>query len=132
LGDRRIETAIRELKDWRSLEELRSQWADGIRQEITAIMAFLCLVGDMEAEMRSRVAKRVEQGVEHPEVLEPETMPTFYRSLMGHDRRHHAHQIIRTMRILQSMKHCNQSTLARTKHQTTRTSISTDRQETPG
>lgn len=79
-----VETAIRELKDWRGLEDLRSQWPDGIHQEIAAIMTFLYLVGEMEAEMRLRMRQRVEEGKASKEELKPENMPTFNRCLMGH------------------------------------------------
>ena len=77
-----IETAIRELKEWHGLENLKSQWVDGIRQEVTAIMTFLHLVGEMEAEMKKKAQELVEEGSQDPSILEPENMPTFNRRLM--------------------------------------------------
>lgn len=78
----KIETAIREGKDWRGLEDFRARYADGIRQEIAAIMTFLYLVGEMECEMHKIVRDRIEEGKEPEDALE--NMPyTFNRCLMG-------------------------------------------------
>lgn len=78
-----IETAIRELKEWRGLEHMRSTWPDGIRQEVAAIMTYFHLVGEMEAEMRKKVKAHVKAGKMDKMHLQPEHMPTFNRCLMG-------------------------------------------------
>lgn len=48
----RIETAFREMKIWHGLETFHSRSADGIAQEIAAVMVFLLLASELEAQVR--------------------------------------------------------------------------------
>ena len=52
----RIETAFREMKIWHGLERFHSRRADGIAQEVAAIMIFQLLASELEA--KARVAHR--------------------------------------------------------------------------
>lgn len=47
-----IETAFKEMKVWYNLENFSARYADGIHQEVTGLMTFLLLVGEMEAQAR--------------------------------------------------------------------------------
>lgn len=67
VGRWNIETAFREGKQWHGLEDFHTRFADGIHQEITAIMTFLYLTGELEAEMRRKVLERVATGEEPAE-----------------------------------------------------------------
>ena len=62
-----IETAFREGKQWHGLEDFHTRFADGIHQEIAAIMTFIYLVGELEVEMRRKVQERVASGEEPAE-----------------------------------------------------------------
>ena len=59
-----IETAFREGKQWHGLEDFHTHFADGIHQEIAAIMTFVYLTGELEVEMRHKVLERVANGDE--------------------------------------------------------------------
>jgi hypothetical protein len=48
----RIETAFREMKIWHGLETFQSRSVEGIAQEIAAVMIFLLLAGELEAQVR--------------------------------------------------------------------------------
>jgi hypothetical protein len=48
----RIETAFREAKVWHGLERFHARSPEGIAQEITAIMIFLLLTSELEAQAR--------------------------------------------------------------------------------
>ena len=66
-----IETAFKEMKIWHSLENLHARYAEGIHQEVAAIMTFMLLTAEMEAQARSyhnieMEAKR-DGAVEEPE-----------------------------------------------------------------
>ena len=62
-----IETAFREGKQWHGLEDFHTRFADGIHQEIAAIMTFVYLTGELEVEMRRKVMERVATGEEPAE-----------------------------------------------------------------
>ena len=62
-----IETAFREGKQWHGLEDFHTRFADGIHQEIAAIMTFIYLTGELEVEMRRKVLERVASGEEPAE-----------------------------------------------------------------
>jgi len=62
-----IETAFREGKQWHGLEDFHTRFADGIHQEIAAIMTFIYLTGELEVEMRRKVLDRVATGDEPAE-----------------------------------------------------------------
>lgn len=62
-----IETAFREGKQWHGLEDFHTRFEDGIHQEIAAIMTFIYLSGELEAEMRRKIIERVDAGEEPPE-----------------------------------------------------------------
>jgi hypothetical protein len=62
-----IETAFREGKQWHGLEDFHTRFADGIHQEIAAIMTFIYLTGELEVEMRRKVAERIATGEEPAE-----------------------------------------------------------------
>lgn len=47
-----IETAFKEMKVWHSLENLHARYAEGIHQEVAAIMTFMLLTAEMEAQAR--------------------------------------------------------------------------------
>jgi hypothetical protein len=48
----RIETAFREMKVWHGLERFHARHVDGIAQEIAAVMIFLLLASELEAQAR--------------------------------------------------------------------------------
>jgi hypothetical protein len=62
-----IETAFREGKQWHGLEDFHTRFADGIHQEIAAIMTFIYLTGELEVEMRRKIQERVSHGSEPAE-----------------------------------------------------------------
>lgn len=77
-----IETAFREGKEWRGLEDFIALFVDGIYQEVTAIMVFQYLVGELEIEMHRQILQRVDEGLEDPQALQ--TCPyTFNRLQIG-------------------------------------------------
>ena len=43
-----IETAFREMKVWHGLENFHAGFADGIRQEVTALMIYMLLTAELE------------------------------------------------------------------------------------
>jgi hypothetical protein len=48
----RVETAFREMKIWHGLETFNSRSVDGIAQEVAAVMIFLLLASELEAQVR--------------------------------------------------------------------------------
>lgn len=50
----RVETAFREMKVWHGLERFHARHVDGVAQEIAAIMIFLLLASELEAQVRNR------------------------------------------------------------------------------
>lgn len=59
-----LEIAIRESKDWHGLEDFHARYADGIHQEVAAIMALHYLVAEIEVDLRQRVIDRIATGEE--------------------------------------------------------------------
>lgn len=55
-----IETAFREMKVWHGLENFHARFADGIHQEVTALMIFMLLTAELEhqAKVHHQVAIR--------------------------------------------------------------------------
>jgi len=47
-----LETAFREMKVWHGLENFRARYAEGIHQEVTALMLFMLLSAELEAQAR--------------------------------------------------------------------------------
>ncbi len=47
-----IETAFKEMKVWYKLENFSARYAEGIHQEVTGLMTYMLLVGEMEAQAR--------------------------------------------------------------------------------
>lgn len=47
-----IETAFKEMKSWHALENLHARYAEGIHQEVCALMTFMLLNAEMEAQAR--------------------------------------------------------------------------------
>lgn len=45
-----IETAFREMKIWHGLENFTARYADGIHQEVCALMMYMLLVGELEGQ----------------------------------------------------------------------------------
>ena len=60
----RIETAFREMKVWHGLEHFRARHVDGIAQEVAAIMIFLLLAGELEAQVRATYPDAAGQAVQ--------------------------------------------------------------------
>jgi len=68
-----IETAFREMKIWHGLENFRARYANGIHQEVAALMIFMLLTAELEAKAKEHhhvlMTQRRENGPEEPEIL---------------------------------------------------------------
>ena len=67
-----LETAFREMKVWHGLENFNARFADGIHQEVTALMIFMVLTAELEHQARiyhDVAIKEIPAGVaEEPEI----------------------------------------------------------------
>lgn len=77
-----IETAFREGKQWHGLEQFHARYAEGIHQELTAIMTFQYLVSELEADVRARIAREIQDGTQ-PATAAHDIPYTFNRLLIG-------------------------------------------------
>lgn len=77
-----IETAFREGKNWHGLEKFHAQYADGIHQEVAAIMTFQFLVSELEAEVRTKIHDDITAGKQPPHAAD-DIPYTFNRLLIA-------------------------------------------------
>lgn len=75
-----IETAFREMKVWHGLEDFHARYAEGIHQEVAALMIFMLLTAELEHQ--ARVHHNV-QTKEHPKGAAEEPEIRFNRKQIG-------------------------------------------------
>lgn len=81
----RIETAFREMKIWHGLETFLSRTVEGIAQEVAAVMIFLLLASELEAQVRCKQLEPLPPS-DDPEAPTPLMRPAirFNRRIVAH------------------------------------------------
>jgi hypothetical protein len=67
-----LETAFREMKVWYGLENFTARYAAGIQQEVAALMIFMQLTAELEAQAMEHHAVEMETSEHHHHPIQPE------------------------------------------------------------